>query len=457
MKKKNLFTNFIYFFYIFGFVSANLYILKINNFSFHDMISAHFNIFLISLLISILLIFLAAYINFKKNFIIYFSLSLFTIYAFEIYSYKYIYDYGLKSNLSKLRYNIAKKNNIKFDTRNKFDVFIDLKKKYENVSTSFRNTKYYREKLLKNILPFSGISKHKTLLCNENGYYSVYDSDRYGFNNPDTEWDKKTDIILVGDSFTHGYCVKENLDLGSLIRNNSDYSLLNLGWMGNGPLLEYASLIEYGFERKPKKIIWVFFESDLHNLKANINIKLLKKYLVGNFKQDLMNRDNEKNQKLKKIILEETTRAVEANKNNYIKNIIKLYNFRTIISKLMPEKLRLSNTKYQESPSEEVDSETLSLFEDIIKKAKVESDKKNIEFYFVYIPRYTSVKSKIFNSWNRNEVISIIKKNKIHLINMHDVLVKEKNFSSYYPFGLDGHFNNKGYKLLSNHILKAIN
>ena len=123
----------------------------------------------------------------------------------------------------------------------------------------------------------------------------------------------------------------------------------------------------------------------------------------------------------------------------------------------MPEKLRLSNTKYQESPSEEVDSETLSLFEDIIKKAKVESDKKNIEFYFVYIPRYTSVKSKIFNSWNRNEVISIIKKNKIHLINMHDVLVKEKNFSSYYPFGLDGHFNNKGYKLLSNHILKAIN
>ena len=33
------------------------------------------------------------------------------------------------------------------------------------------------------ILPLSGLSNSKTLHCNENGYYSIYTSDRFGFNN----------------------------------------------------------------------------------------------------------------------------------------------------------------------------------------------------------------------------------------------------------------------------------
>ena len=52
------------------------------------------------------------------------------------------------------------------------------------------------------ILPLSGISNSETIHCNENGYYSIYQSDRYGFNNPDEEWDKKEiEYLLVGDSF----------------------------------------------------------------------------------------------------------------------------------------------------------------------------------------------------------------------------------------------------------------
>ncbi|MEZ4575980.1 MAG: hypothetical protein R2857_13865 [Vampirovibrionales bacterium] len=44
----------------------------------------------------------------------------------------------------------------------------------------------------------------RTLLCNENGFWVDYQSDRYGFRNPDTVWDQPTaDVLLVGDSFTH--------------------------------------------------------------------------------------------------------------------------------------------------------------------------------------------------------------------------------------------------------------
>ena len=44
-------------------------------------------------------------------------------------------------------------------------------------------------------------------------------SDRYGFNNPDYEWDKeKIDFLLVGDSFVHGACVNRPYDIASQMR-----------------------------------------------------------------------------------------------------------------------------------------------------------------------------------------------------------------------------------------------
>ena len=45
--------------------------------------------------------------------------------------------------------------------------------------------------------PLSGIANRKTIHCNENGYYSIYQSDRYGFNNPDKEWDQKDIEFLL--------------------------------------------------------------------------------------------------------------------------------------------------------------------------------------------------------------------------------------------------------------------
>ena len=36
----------------------------------------------------------------------------------------------------------------------------------------------------------------------------IYFSDRYGFNNPDSEWDSpKTDWAILGDSIAAGACV----------------------------------------------------------------------------------------------------------------------------------------------------------------------------------------------------------------------------------------------------------
>ena len=64
------------------------------------------------------------------------------------------------------------------------------------------------------LLPLGLMSYNNFLLCNENGYWATFDSDRYGFNNTDSIWDNKTlDYVLIGDSFTLGSCVHKEKNL----------------------------------------------------------------------------------------------------------------------------------------------------------------------------------------------------------------------------------------------------
>ena len=82
-----------------------------------------------------------------------------------------------------------KKTSNKLDRRNKLEIYEELKKNNKKITInyfpSFALKKNY------STFPLSAISNSETIFCNENGYYSIYQSDRYGFNNPDNEWDKK--------------------------------------------------------------------------------------------------------------------------------------------------------------------------------------------------------------------------------------------------------------------------
>ena len=183
----------------------------------------------------------------------------------------------------------------KFDTRNKLDIFNDLKKEYPNIKVPIIPSSYLDQKNA--IFPLSGISNARTVGCNENGYYSFSVSDRYGFNNPNYEWDtKNTEYILIGDSFTFGACVNKPNDIASGLRALSNKSVLNLGYGGNGPLIEYATLREY-IRPNVNKVIWLYYEeNDLSNLIAELKDEILKNYLNDNkFSQNLKNRQDEVN------------------------------------------------------------------------------------------------------------------------------------------------------------------
>ena len=96
----------------------------------------------------------------------------------------------------------------------------------------------------KKVFLLSSISNTKTITCNETGKYLIYKSDRYGFNNPDKEWDKDiVEMFMIGDSFLHGNCVDENDTIGSNFRklskknNNNEFSIINTGQPASGPLV----------------------------------------------------------------------------------------------------------------------------------------------------------------------------------------------------------------------------
>jgi len=382
--------------------------------------------------------------NFKTYFIIIFLSTISALYLFE--SYLLIKE---KNIILKKAEIYKKKTGKSYDLRSKFEVYNDLKNDKEKVTLSM--TAWSKIFLDKNdLLPLSGLSNIKSILCNENGYYSSYLSDRYGFNNPDKEWDKKSiDYLVLGDSFAHGACVNRPNDISSVLRSLSKKNVLNLGISGNGPLTEYATLREYK-HTNVKNIIWIYFEgydlADLINEKKNF---ILMNYIKDeNFSQNLRNRNDAKDQVVKKITKKEYNRIVEKySDDNKLK--YKILKF-----------IRLDKTKkvifVNQVISEEINERVFKDFRNIMALTKIEADKMKSKLYFVYLPEFLRL-SENYSNKNYYKVLKIVSDLDIPIIDLKkNLLDKEKNPFDLYPFGMNAHFNVKGYRKSSQIILENI-
>ena len=103
---------------------------------------------------------------------------------------------------------------------------------------------------------------------------------------------KNIDILLVGDSFAEGSCVNQEYTIAAKLREKN-ITAITLGKSGNGPLIELASLVEYGKFLKPKSVFGYFIKNDIENLMIEKNSKILKKYLDQDYSQNLINRQKE--------------------------------------------------------------------------------------------------------------------------------------------------------------------
>jgi hypothetical protein len=396
-------------------------------------------------LVLILISIISFYISKKNrvNSFIFFITCLSSLYIIEfgLIKYKYIKKIKIKTNF------LNQYDNNTFDKRSKIEVYKDLLVNDINASLYVSPSNHLSDKNLE-ILPLSGMSKSNTILCNEGGFYSKYISDRHGFNNPDTEWEKKQiDYLLVGDSFVHGACVDRPNDIASLLRGDNEKSfikknnVINLGQSATGPLIQYATLREYLGSKKVKNILWFFFENDIRlDLYNEINIPALKKYLNDStYTQSL----KEKQLTINSIIKKKIVRS-EISKNFNWMLFLKLSSVRS----LTPLKKKM------------VSNQILNNFYDIIRLSNNLAKKNNSNFFFIYLPGYEfySEPNKFTQMQYHEKIIKKIKSLDITVIDMHEnVFSKHADTLSLFPFRRNGHYNELGYRLITENIYRNIN
>ena len=363
----------------------------------------------------------------KEYLIITIASILFSLYCFEAYL-------PFKSNQKIKNREITYKEQTGriFDNRKRSEIYKDLKKTDKDIKVIIYPYDYIKN--YNDIYPLSGISNSKTISCNENGYYSIYKSDRYGFNNPDSEWDaNKKEFLIVGDSMALGDCVNRPDDIGSILRQLSNKSVLNLGYSGHNPLLEYATLREY-YASGVNKVLWLYYEgNDLQGLNHKYENKFFLNYIKDlNFKQDLKARHEEINILGNNIL----SQGIKEKRDVFkLRNFIKLFNTRYLIT--------YKNKKVVLPYSD---------FEKIIKLSKELVSRNNSKFYFVYLPEFERYKGNYENN-SYLTVKKIIDKLGIPFIDIHaEVFKNESNPLDLFPFNSNGHYNESGY----NKVARAI-
>ena len=105
---------------------------------------------------------------------------------------------------------------------------------------------------------------------NENGFYPIFETDEYGFNNGKNLYLKdQVDVLITGDSFAEGTAVNQSETVQSKL-NDLGFKTISLGKVSNGPLIQLATLKEYATVLKPKTVFWFYFRNDLSDLENAI-------------------------------------------------------------------------------------------------------------------------------------------------------------------------------------------
>jgi len=393
--------------------------------------------------------FLSLFLNDKKKIIVlYFSTTI----IFILYFYETLRFYAPEINKSKIMRFISNDTKLakQIDENSKINIIDELKKtKGIDVVPSVFPQALVKKNL--DLFPLGGVSNTTTVFCREGDEYSIYVSDRFGFNNLDKEWSNNNlSWFLVGDSFTQGSCVLQHENFASQIINITKESAISVGMSGNGPLIELATIKEYATHKKPKNILWIYFErNDLEDLKKEKTNFLLMKYMNKDFTQNLLLKQKEIDKKLRKNILiaERELKSRDILKREKIK---KFTAFNKIIRlKIVRDKMALDRgLNFGIDP----------LFKKIILEAKNHINEWGGKLFFVYLPdkeRYSSNKANDDNYLKRKEVIKLIKMLNIPIVDVHkDFFMKQDDPLSFYAHRIYGHFNPEGYKKIAELIIK---
>lgn len=378
------------------------------------------------------------------------------VYMCDIFLIYYDYRVGFdqqrphRARLAKIAMDMG----VPFETRTKYQVFEDLRKKgvdaYPHTYTdTFIVTNGLDHKGNK-IYPFGAISNKTIITCNETGEFRIFNSDEHGFSNPKGLYNRgRNDIFLIGDSITHGSCVKSGEEISGWLRKMG-IKVLNLGAPGSGPLVELGILKEYAEPFSPRIVLWMYFErNDQLNLYREKTSPFLLKYLDKDFSQNLLFKQEKIDEALIALIEEAVYKKNERDIRKRIfytlTRIVKLSHLRAKIIKL----INLIKVPKGRKPT--------PLFKDILAKAKNRVSGWGGQLFFVYLPAYERYKRTNHTNFYRNEVLLIVKELGIPVIDVHEAFVAHPDPISLFSFRIDLHYNSEGYKVVAQKIQKYLN
>jgi len=361
--------------------------------------------------------------------------------------------------ISIVTYNQFQNNKYEIKKENKVEYLKKISKNNKNIVVAIPPANSFD-----NIYPLAGLSKKMTINCNENGYWSKYKSDRYGFNNLDIIWDfNKIDYLFIGDSFTLGSCVGKKNNFVSIIDDVKKTNSLNLGMMGTGPIKQLAILKEYGYITKPKKIFWIFYEgNDFRELEEEFNNKVLRKYLDGNFLQGLSNKQIIIDQKLKIFFFKKLNEKLNEKLINQKKIDHIFYNIKLILKITELRKLleKTLNSKFINRKDYFNDENLITYKKTLVEFLRVAKN-MNTEVSIIFIPskdRLLKLNPQSNTIINKSEFLKIFNEFEVKIIDIDEFFKSMSNEEkkTLYSYGAV-HFNNNGYLLISNYILSKIN
>jgi hypothetical protein len=377
-----------------------------------------------------------------------------SLYLFELLLFFYVQS-GYKLYVQ-LRYD--------FDIRDRTEVVAELGERNITAYPLVSALSYWGKGIEKErIWPLGALSTSKTVLGNENGAHTIYDSDEYGFRNPQGMYQQSVDIALIGDSFTHGCCVEDSETIsGHLGKRN--FTTLNMGLAGIGPLSEYAILQEYLSPLKPRSIAWIFYAgNDLVDLKVESASAHLMSYMEQGYIQGLVDRQNEVDRILLDYYTSFLNRSVRESPLQVMwdsfqsSSFIKLRGIRHPLGLLRrPREERATDLYAQE----------IIMLCDIMAKASSSAAEWGGKLYFFCLPAYEETMTG-GKPAHIGKMLSMLADNGVPVMDGYDIFGRTPDLRALYPkpnlyhpkWGMskaNHHLNDKGYGVVARAIAERI-
>ena len=306
------------------------------------------------------------------------------------------------------------------------------------------------------LIPFGGISDKLTIACGGTGSFTSYKSDSHGFNNPRGIWSaRQVEIAALGQSFVQGFCAPAGKNFVDLVRKHYPLTL-NLGFSGEGPLMQLGAISEYLTSLKPRIVLWFYMEgTDLADLQYECKSRLAMRYMEDDFKQGLISRQIDIDQALTNFSETEMLRGkaahVQGPPDNTLKTIVDTTKFSRVRSKL--------GLVYGEKPDvlSHLDNANLKLFGDILSRANRRVGQWGGKLHLVYLPGWKRFGSKSqLPDQERTLIYKAARASNVPIVDTLHGFYAQKDPLSLFPFGVFGHYNEAGHRVVSEEVLKAI-